>query len=184
MRIGQFRYFKDHNKRILDAVALMENALKQGNKILIFGNGGSAAQSAHFAAELVNKFYFERKALPAIALTTDTACITSIANDMDFKYLFSRQLEALGKPGDIAIGLTTSGKSPNVIDALQRAGQLHLKTIALCGEYTGHLDTPGLKVDVITSVPSGDTPLIQELHLFILHTWAELIEQDLFGGER
>jgi len=183
-RIHQFSYFKKNHNDILAAVSLMKKALKQGNKILIFGNGGSAEQSAHFAAELVNKFYNERKALPAIALTTDTASITSIANDIDFNRIFSRQIEALGMPGDIAIGLTTSGKSPNVISALRQARKQGLNTIALCGEYIDHLHSSGLRLDVITSVPCSDTPVIQELHLFILHTWALLVERDFLGGNK
>ena len=182
MRITQYRYFKEHNERILEAEALMEQALKQGHKILVFGNGGSATQAAHFAAELVNKFYFKRKALPAIALTTDTACITSIANDMDYKYVFSRQVEALGTPGDVAVGLTTSGKSPNVLEALRQAREMGLKTIALCGQYTADMETTG--IDVITPVLCGDTPTIQELHLFILHAWAEALELHFRGGDR
>lgn len=184
LRIQQFQHFRENNHRILEAVDIMERSLLKGNKILIFGNGGSAAQSSHFAAELVNKFYIERKGLPAIALTTDSASLTSIANDMDFKYVFSRQLESLGKPGDIAFGLTTSGKSPNVIEALLRAKKLKLKTIALCGNITRHLDGPDLNIDLVISVPSTDTPLIQELHLFILHSMASMLEQKLFVGEK
>jgi D-sedoheptulose 7-phosphate isomerase len=184
LRIRQFQHLKDNNQAVLEAVALIENALGNGNKVLVFGNGGSAAQSSHFAAELVNKFYFERKGLPAIALTTDTVALTSIANDTDFKYVFSRQVESLGKPGDIAIGITTSGKSPNVIEALHRAKQFQLKTIALCGNHTGSLDNPALNIDVIIPVPTTDTPLIQEIHLFILHSMADMLERKFFAGDR
>ena len=184
LRIRQFQRLKDNNQRVFEAVELMENSLRKGNKVLVFGNGGSAAQSSHFAAELVNKFYFEREGLPALALTTDTAALTSIANDMDFKYVFSRQLESLGKPGDIAIGITTSGKSPNVIEALARAKQLKLKTIALCGNNTGPLDNPALNIDVIIPVPTTDTPLIQEIHLFILHSMADMLERKFFAGDQ
>ncbi|UCH98766.1 MAG: SIS domain-containing protein [Candidatus Aminicenantes bacterium] len=180
----QLQHFKDNNQRIFEAVELIECSIIQGNKVLVFGNGGSAAQSSHFSAELVNKFYLEREGLPAIALTTDTACLTSIANDMDFKHVFSRQLEALGKPGDIALGLTTSGKSPNVIEAFLKAKQLQMKTIALCGNNTRQLDIPGLNIDAIVSVPSTDTPLIQEMHLFILHTMADMLEQKFFTGDK
>lgn len=181
LRIEQFQRFKE-NTGVFKAVEAMVDSLKDGNKILIFGNGGSAAQSSHFAAELVNKFYFQRKALPAIALTTDTAALTSIANDMDYKYVFARQLEALAGNGDIAVGLTTSGTSPNVLEALRRAKKMNLTTIALCGNNTGGLHN--LQIDVIIPVNSGDTPVIQEMHLFILHTMAEMLEKRLFAGDR
>lgn len=184
LRIRQFQHLKDNKQPVFEAVALIENSLRKGNKVLVFGNGGSAAQSSHFAAELVNKFYFEREGLPALALTTDTAALTSIANDMDFKYVFSRQLESLGKPGDIAIGISTSGKSPNVIEALLRAKQLKLKTIALCGNNTRPLDNPALNIDVIIPVPTTDTPLIQEIHLFILHSMADMLERKFFAGDQ
>ena len=184
LRIRQFQHLKDNNQPVFEAVELMENSLRKGNKVLVFGNGGSAAQASHFAAELVNKFYFEREGLPALALTTDTAALTSIANDTDFKYVFSRQLESLGKPGDIAIGITTGGKSPNVIEALLRAKQLKLKNIALCGNNTGPLDNPALNIDVIIPVPTTDTPLIQEIHLFILHSMADMLEQKFFAGDQ
>jgi D-sedoheptulose 7-phosphate isomerase len=183
-RVRQFQQVKDHHKPVFVAIALMAAALKQGNKILAFGNGGSASQCSHFVAELVNKFYFQREGLPALALTTDTACLTSIANDMDFKYVFSRQLQALGKPGDIALGLTTSGKSANVIEAFRQADQLQLNTIALCGNHTQELVPPQLNIDAIIAVPAADTPLIQEMHLFILHIMAEILEQEIFRGEQ
>ena len=183
-RVRQFQQLKDNHKAVFAAIALMAAALKRGNKILAFGNGGSAAQCSHFAAELVNKFYFDREGLPALALTTDTACLTSIANDTDFKTIFSRQLQALGKPGDIALGLTTSGKSPNVLEALQQAKQLQLNTIALCGDHTQHLDHGHLNIDAIIAVPCADTPLIQEMHLFILHIMAETLEQKFFKGDQ
>ena len=184
MRIRQFQHLKDNNQAVFDAAALIENSLRKGNKVLVFGNGGSAAQSSHFAAELVNRFYFEREGLPAIALTTDTAALTSIANDSDFKYVFARQLETLGKPGDIALGITTSGKSANVLEALLRAKQLKLHTIALCGNNTGPLENPDLNIDVIIPVPTTDTPLIQEIHLFILHSLADMLERKFFAGVR
>ena len=184
LRIRQFQHLKDSHHRVFEAVALMESALRSGNKILVFGNGGSAAQSSHFAAELLNKFYFDRPGLPALALTTDNAAITSIANDTDFKYVFSRQVETLGKAGDIAFGLTTSGKSANVIEALLKASRLNLKTIALCGNITRPLENPDLKLDVIIPVPSTDTPLIQEMHQFILHSLAEMLERKFFAGDQ
>ena len=184
LRIQQFQLLKDNKQPVLEAVALIEKSLGKGNKVLVFGNGGSATQSSHFTAELVNKFYFEREGLPALALTTDTSALTSIANDSDFKYVFSRQLESLGKPGDIAIGITTSGKSANVVEALLRAKQLKLKTIALCGNNTKPLENPALNIDVIIPVPTTDTPLIQEIHLFILHSMADMLERNFFAGDQ
>ena len=180
-RIEQFEKFKD-NTGVFKAVDLIENLLRKGGRIFIFGNGGSSAQSSHFAAELVNKFYFERGPLPAVALTTDTAALTSIANDSLYKYVFSRQLEALGRKNDIAIGLTTSGMSPNVLEAFHSAERMKLKTLALCGNNT----TPLLNhnIDVIISVPSEDVPIIQEMHLFILHSVAEMLEKRFYAGDK
>ena len=178
LRVQQFQCFKDNSRinAIFAAVECMTGSLKKGGKILIFGNGGSSTQSSHFAAELVNKFYFERKPLPAIALTADSANLTSIANDTDYKYIFSRQLEALGKADDVAVGISTSGTSANVLEALRAAKAMKLKTIAVCGNHTGHLQQ--LDIDVIIPVPADDTPMVQEMHLFILHTMAEMLENN------
>jgi len=181
LRIEQFTIFLSENENLFRAIKIMETALKRGKKILVFGNGGSATQSSHLAAELVNKFYFERKGLPAIALTSNMANVTSIANDMGYKYIFSRQLETLGQKGDVAIGLTTSGKSPNILEALQSARMMNMKTIALCGENLRPLQNLG--IDIIIDVKSDDTPVIQEMHLFILHTMAEALEKRFFGGK-
>jgi len=164
---------------ILRAGEMMVTAVKRGNKILIFGNGGSASQASHFAAEMVNKFYLKRSGIPGIALTDNGANITSIANDFDFKYIFSKQIEALGKPGDIALGITTSGRSKNVLEALKLAKHKHLETIGLSGRNTDDLKTA--ETDLIITVDCDDTPAIQEIHLFILHTMAEKLEADLFG---
>ncbi|MCP5048445.1 MAG: SIS domain-containing protein [bacterium] len=175
LRIDAYREFKK-DRSLFEAAALMEEALKKGNKLLVFGNGGSAAQSSHFAAELVNRFYIDRKALPAVSLTADIANLTSIANDSDYKYVFSRQIEALGKPGDVAIGISTSGKSPNVLEALKQSHDMGLKTVALCGPFTDRLHNS--VIDVIISIQADDTPLIQEMHLFVLHMMAELLEKN------
>lgn len=169
-----FLKFKE-NQSLSQAYEIMDHALKNGNKILVFGNGGSSTQASHFAAELVNKFYIQGPALAAVALTTDIANITSIANDMGYELIFSRQLEALGKPGDIALGISTSGTSPNVLNALETAGRMGLKTIVLCGQNTEHLRKAG--IHVIISIPSKDTPVVQELHLFVLHMLAEFLEK-------
>jgi D-sedoheptulose 7-phosphate isomerase len=179
LRIEQLTIFLRENEHLFRAIKIMETALKKGNKILIFGNGGSATQSSHLAAELVNKFYLERKGLPAIALTSNMANVTSIANDMGYKYIFSRQLETLGQKGDVAIGLTTSGKSPNILEASKSARRMNMKTIVLCGKNIRPLQNLG--INIIIDVKSDDTPVIQEMHLFILHTMAEALEKRFFG---
>ncbi|MCP4218776.1 MAG: SIS domain-containing protein [bacterium] len=167
----------EESATLFRAIGIMEASLKAGGKILVFGNGGSATQSSHFAAELVNKFYFQRQALAAIALTTDIASITSIANDMAYNSIFSRQLECLGKEGDIAVGITTSGTSANVLEALREAKRMKITTIVLSGANTLPMEEMG--VNVVIPVYSKDTPLIQEMHLFMLHTMAELLEKNL-----
>jgi D-sedoheptulose 7-phosphate isomerase len=184
IRIAGFRLLQEesNSRAIFSALEFMTESLEKGNKILVFGNGGSATQASHFAAELVNKFYFERKPLCAISLASDIANLTSIANDSEYKYIFSRQLEALGKPGDVALGITTSGRSPNVLDALDKARKMNMKTIALCGNNTAPLIP--LDIHAVIPIPLNDTPTIQELHLFILHTWAELLEKKFFSGEK
>jgi D-sedoheptulose 7-phosphate isomerase len=154
------------------AADVIVKSLESGHKVLVFGNGGSAAEAQHLAAELVNKFSRPRRALPAVALTTDTSTLTSIANDSSFDLVFSRQVEALGHDGDIALALSTSGTSPNILEALRAARKKKLVTIALTGEGGGKL---GPLADILLDVPSRSTPRIQELHLVILH----LIAQDL-----
>jgi D-sedoheptulose 7-phosphate isomerase len=163
------------------AIDLLASALQKGSKVLVFGNGGSATQSSHFAAELVNKFYFRRQALPVLALNADMANVTSIANDEDFQFIFSRQLEAFGSKGDVALGITTSGRSANVLRALAKARELEMPTIALAGSELERLRQ--VPVDVLIAVDDRDTPTIQEMHLFLLHVMAETVEKRLFGGK-
>jgi D-sedoheptulose 7-phosphate isomerase len=151
--------------------------LKTDKKILLFGNGGSATQAEHIAAELVGKFYNIRKPLPAIAFSTSSAIITATANDISFEDIFSRQIEALGRKGDIAIGLSTSGNSINVINAIKKANDLGLYTVALTGESGGKLKDI---VNLCINVPSHKTPRIQEMHLLIGHILCEIIEYQLF----
>jgi D-sedoheptulose 7-phosphate isomerase len=148
--------------------------LKDGHKVIVFGNGGSASQAQHFAAELVNKFSKSRQAIPALSLTTDTSCLTSIANDYDFDYVFSRQLEALGEEGDVVLALSTSGESRNVIRALQTARDKNMFSIGVTGDGGG---TVGTLCDILLDVPSNDTPRVQEVHLFLLHLICQEIEQ-------
>ena len=154
----------------------MSDALKAGRKLLVFGNGGSAADAQHLSAELVGRFQRERAAMPAIALTTDTSILTSIANDYSYKQVFARQVEALGQPGDVAIGISTSGESPNVVAGLQAAKAGGLKTIAITGRDGGHV---GLAADIHVNVPDQSTARVQEVHRTILHVMCEVIEESL-----
>ena len=173
-------FFRTKGGVVEAVVSAIVKSLRSGGKILLFGNGGSAAEAQHFAAELVNKFLKERPALPAISLTTDTSTITSIGNDMSFDRIFSRQIEALGRKGDIAIALSTSGISPNVIEGLRAAKTAGMVTIALTGEGGGKLAvTPGAAPDYLIDVPSKSIPRIQEVHLVVLHIIAEEIEKQV-----
>jgi len=159
---------------------ILVNALKQGNKALLFGNGGSAADAQHIAAELVGRFAFDRPALPALALSVNSSCVTAIGNDYGFDRVFSRQLEALARPGDIAIGISTSGNSPNIIHAMSAARKMGLLTIALTGSTGGDLRK---SVDHCIRVPSNETPRIQECHILIGHIISELVEREIFHEE-
>ncbi len=155
------------------AVNIVDKCLRSGGKILIFGNGGSAADSQHIAAEFVNRFQADRDPLPAIALTTDSSIITSIANDSGLENIFSRQVEAIGKENDVAIGITTSGRSQNVLNGLTRSMELELKTIAFTGRYTAELKAIS---DCIIPVPSESAARIQEVHITVAHIICELVE--------
>ncbi|MBU3912152.1 MAG: D-sedoheptulose 7-phosphate isomerase [Candidatus Omnitrophica bacterium] len=155
---------------------MMLETVKKGNKILIFGNGGSASDSLHIAAELVGRFKKERKALPAIALSSNTPIITALANDYSFECVFERQVEALGKKGDMALGISTSGKSRNVIRGIEKAIKIKMKTAVLTGKYRGRLFRIA---DLSICVPSNNTPRVQESHITIGHIVCELIENGL-----
>jgi D-sedoheptulose 7-phosphate isomerase len=160
----------------LGAAQAMADALRSGSKLLVFGNGGSAADAQHLSAELVGRFQKERAPLPAIALTVDTSILTSVANDYSYKQVFVRQIEALGRPGDIAFGISTSGESPNVLLALQAARGRGMKTIALTGRDGG---TIGAAADIHVNVPDQSAARVQEVHRTILHVMCEVIESDL-----
>ena len=162
---------------IAECVRLLTLALKNGHKVLIMGNGGSAADAQHLAAELVGRFLLERKALPAIALTTDTSILTSIGNDYGFDEVFKRQVEALARPDDILIGISTSGNSTNVVRALEAGRDIGVTTIGLLGHDGGEISK---LVDLALIVSSPDTPRIQEAQLFIIHVLCDLVEKDLF----
>jgi len=166
---------------VISAVArvceIVVGAVSQGNKVLLFGNGGSAADAQHIAAEFVGRFAFNRPALPALALSVNSSCLTAIGNDYGFDVVFSRQLEALARPGDIAIGISTSGNSPNVLHAMAVAKRMQVHTIALTGCTGGKLKDA---VDHCICVPSNETPRIQECHILIGHIISDLVEQTIF----
>jgi D-sedoheptulose 7-phosphate isomerase len=157
------------------AAQVMSDALKAGKKLLVFGNGGSASDAQHMSAELVGRFQRERAAMAAIALTTDTSILTSIANDYSYKQVFARQVEALGQPGDVAFGISTSGESPNVVMALQVAKARGMKTIALTGRDGGSV---GRAADIHVNVPDQSTARVQEVHRTLIHVMCEVIEED------
>jgi D-sedoheptulose 7-phosphate isomerase len=154
---------------------VMRDCLKRGNKILFMGNGGSAADSQHIAAEIVGRYKRERRGLPAIALTTDTSILTSVGNDYGFDFIFSRQVEALCVPGDVVFGISTSGNSSNVVRAIETARQIGATTVAMSGGTGGKL---AALCDHNLVMPSNDTPRIQEAHIFIGHMLCELAEAD------
>ncbi|SHI57074.1 phosphoheptose isomerase [Malonomonas rubra DSM 5091] len=158
-------------------VEMLCDALRQGKKILIMGNGGSAADSQHFAAELVGRFLKNRAALPAIALTTDTSILTAVGNDFGFDQIFSRQVEALAEGGDVVIGISTSGNSENVRIALEQARQRKCLTVALLGRDGGEIAE---LADLPLTVKVQETPFIQETHLTVIHLLCDLVEQELF----
>ena len=155
-------------------------AFQQGNKLLLFGNGGSAADAQHIAAEFVGRFAFDRAALPAIALGVNGSCLTAIGNDYGFAQAFSRQVEALGRAGDVAVGISTSGNSPNILEGLATAKKMGLGTIALTGQTGGKL-RGSENVDSCICAPTDGTPRIQECHILIGHVICEIVEQELFG---
>jgi D-sedoheptulose 7-phosphate isomerase len=170
------RVAADHADQIVAAAGMVSEALLAGRQALVFGNGGSATDAAHFAAELVGRFSRPRRALAAVALTTDSAVITSVGNDFGFDQVFARQVEALGRSGDVAIGITTSGVSANVNAGLEAARAQGLRTIGLTGRDGGQT---GRLVDVHVNVPASETPRIQEVHRVILHVICELVERRL-----
>lgn len=167
--------------KIAAVVELLADALGNGKKLLVMGNGGSAADAQHLVAELVGRFKMERRGLPAIALTTDTSILTAIGNDYGFENIFSRQIEALARPGDVVVGISTSGTSKNVYKALLIADELGCRTIGLLGRDGG---TIAEIVDVPITVPCDDTPRVQEGHITIIHILCDLLEKRLFGERR
>lgn len=161
---------------IVDVTQACMDALRRGNKILIGGNGGSAADAQHIAAEFVSRFEFDRPGLPAIAITTDTSALTAIGNDYGYELLFARQLQALGREGDVFIGITTSGNSKNVLKAMEVAAEMGIVRVALCGAG-GKIQQ---MADHVLAAPSTHTPRIQESHILIGHIICALCEENLF----
>ncbi|MDZ7662301.1 phosphoheptose isomerase [Thiohalophilus sp.] len=166
---------------IARSIGLMVAALRRGNKILSCGNGGSAADAQHFAAELVCRFERERPELAAIALTTDTSALTAIANDYDFSHVFAKQIRALGQPDDILLAISTSGNSPSVVQAVEAAHHKGLQVVALTGRDGGQIGKLLQGSDIEIRVPSEVTARIQEVHLLAIHCFCHQIDEELFG---
>jgi D-sedoheptulose 7-phosphate isomerase len=171
------RFLKENLPKLLDMIKLIAHTFEAGNKLFLFGNGGSAADAQHLAAELVNRYVMDRPPLPAIALTTDTSILTSISNDFSFNEIFGKQLKALGKEGDVAFGISTSGNSSNIIKAFEVAKEMRMKTVALTGNDGGAI---AKMADISLIVPSTSTPRIQEVHILVGHILCEMVEHSLF----
>lgn len=166
--------------KIEAAAKLIISSFQSGNKLLVFGNGGSAADSQHIAGELINRFQMDRTPLPAIALSTDTSVLTSAGNDYGFDVVFTKQVEGLARKGDVLLGISTSGNSANVLKAIEAGKKIGTKSIGLLGCGGGKIVK---EVDVDIVVPSDSTPRIQESHITIAHIICELIEKEMFGGQ-
>jgi D-sedoheptulose 7-phosphate isomerase len=172
------RVLQEQGRKVVAAAEMLGEVFKAGGRVLIFGNGGSAADAQHLAAEFVNRFQVERPPLAALALTTDTSILTAVANDYDFQQVFAKQVRALGRSGDLAWGISTSGKSPNVVAALETARELGLKTLALSGGGDGGPVAAAAESALI--VPSRNTPRIQEVHITLGHVLCDLVDYLLF----
>jgi D-sedoheptulose 7-phosphate isomerase len=177
----KINFARENALKIIEVVQLIAQTFRDGKKVLIFGNGGSAMDASHIAAEFVNRFLMERPPLPAIALNTDVAVLTSISNDYDYSQVFSKQLTALGHEGDVVIGISTSGNSPNVIKAIDVAKKNGMKTVVFTGGTGGKL---AHIADYAFTVPTKHTPRIQETHITLGHTICQLVDEELFGHSR
>jgi D-sedoheptulose 7-phosphate isomerase len=173
------RFFAESAPRLVEVGRRIAQSLRAGGKVLAFGNGGSAADAQHFAAELVGRFLRERAAWPALALSTDTSVITAVGNDLGYENIFRRQVEAHGRKGDVAVGITTSGRSANVLAALREARARGLVTVGLTGNGGG--DARGL-VDHLIDVPHRETARIQEVHAMVVHVLCQVVEDELDQG--
>ena len=176
----QNAFDSEHLESVKQIAEIVYKALQNGKKILLCGNGGSAADSQHIAAEFVGRFKKERKSYPAIALTTDTSILTAVGNDYGYECVFSRQVEGLGEEGDVLIGISTSGSSPNVLRAVESAKRIGMKTIALSGAGGGKLTG---KVDELLTIETNNTPDVQAGHIIVLHTICEVVENALCNNE-
>jgi len=182
-------YLKRHNEAVStlegiasaieQAGAILIEALLAGKKVLVMGNGGSAADAQHLVAELVGRFERERRGLPAVALTTDSSILTAVSNDFGYDSVFARQVEALGQSGDVVIGISTSGNSPNVLKAVQTAKEAGCRTIGLLGRDGGQI---GALVDLPLTVPVQQTPHIQEAHAIIVHLVCQMVDEAMAGN--
>ena len=178
--LGLITHSDEYINSVISVSNVLINSLKSGNKIYIAGNGGSAADAQHFAAELVSRFLFDRNPLPAIALTTDTSALTAIGNDYGFDQVFSRQLKAVANKDDVFIGISTSGKSPNILKAFNVCKEKNITSIA----FSGIKGISSLVPDHIIAIPSESTPIIQEMHLITYHILCGIIEDNLFKGRK
>ena len=172
----QQRFFDDKAALLVSVGRRIAAALREGGKVLVFGNGGSAADAQHFAAELVGRFLRDRAAWPALALSTDTSVLTAVGNDLGYENVFRRQVEAHGRRGDVAVGITTSGRSPNVLAALRLAREKGLVTVALTGQGGGEA---ARLVDHVIDVPHRETARVQEVHAMVVHVLCQVVEEDL-----
>ncbi|MBI5492441.1 MAG: D-sedoheptulose 7-phosphate isomerase [Deltaproteobacteria bacterium] len=170
-------FTKKNTNLVVEAAEMIVESFKAGGKLLLVGNGGSAADSQHIAAEFINRFEIERPPLPALALTTDTSDITSIGNDYSFDQIFSKQIRALGKERDVLLAISTSGNSQNVMKAIEAAKAIGMKTVALTGKNGGLMAG---KTDILLNVEAKATPRIQEVHITIAHILCELVDHMLF----
>lgn len=176
--------FANEQGEVISALARqMMLTIRRGGKILLFGNGGSAADAQHMAAEFVNRFLINRRPMAALALTTDTSVLTSIGNDFSFDEIFVKQMQALGKPEDLAVGISTSGASVNVLKAMVVAKEIGMVTAALTGGLAGDGGAVGRAADFVLNVPSDKTQHIQEAHLWAEHLLCELVEREIFGDD-
>jgi D-sedoheptulose 7-phosphate isomerase len=171
------RIERDLSPGIAGLITLLAETFAGGGKLLVMGNGGSAADAQHFVAEMVGRFKLERRGLPAVALSTDTSILTAIGNDYGFEKIFRRQVEALATPGDVVIGISTSGNSPNVLEALELAREMGCRTVGLLGKDGGTIKNV---CDIALIVPTNDTPRVQEGHITIIHIVCDLLEKSLF----
>ncbi|MCI5192357.1 MAG: SIS domain-containing protein [Candidatus Electrothrix sp. AU1_5] len=185
--VAKQEFAKESSHKVMQLAEKIVATFNNKGKVLIFGNGGSAADAQHVAAEFVNRFLINRQPLPALALSTDTSILTAIGNDFSYDMVFTKQVQALGNPEDLAWGITTSGTSANVVQALAEAKKKGLTTVALTG---GTVGTGGTIIpengvhphcDMVLNVPANDTPRIQEAHLWIEHLVCEIVEKMMFG---